>query len=613
MIQCLVSTIIFLLLMGSTSQIAAESALPGMIGQARLVYTTSSGAPAPGLDNGSMRFLPDRVSSPPAGAAGWYEVQLNLKAAPNGTWAVYFPEAAVNAAIFLNGRLLGQGVRYGSRKLPLVTRPLYLKIPTGLLRAGINTLYIALRPLPSAPIFLSRIHIGPVSALKGAFEHRMFWRVNIPTAVQVTTMVIGLCLMALWVRHRQRSHYFWLAAATFFWVIHDIDLIGDAAWRNHWAIGIGLIGFTACFMMFVHRYCGIRKPMWERAVVLTVVFVLILMAVLPPGTLWYLSAWLLQPGLVAVAIYSAWIIWRHYYKFRTPVNVLMMIVVTAIAIFAFREWLITIRWIDLESYSLLYLGIPMLQLAAGITLANQYVSTLREAQVLNEELGRRVRLRTCELGEQHERLRALERAQVLAAERTRMLRDMHDGVGGQLVSALVMLEGGQHTHQEIAGLLRDTLDELRLVIESIDPAHDDLCTALASLRPRIEACLESKGITLQWRLASLPSNITLGPQQALQVLRIVQEAITNVVKHACARTVTISGYVDTVDQDSGGVIIDITDDGVGIKLSPPSGRGMKTMVSRAEDIGGTLDIVSTDKGTKIKLRIPLKMPRTLTE
>lgn len=607
MIARLTLTLMFLWQLGGAGQVSAASASHQVINQARLIYTTSPGMPPPNVDHGLRRSLPDQVSLPPAGATGWYEVQLNLQAAPNEAWAVYFPEVAVNAAIFLNDQLLGQGIRHGSHNPLLTTRPLYLKIPSGLLRTGINTFYIKLHPMQPIPVFLSRIHIGSAPELRDAFELRTFWRVNIPAAVQAATLVVALCLIVLWMRRRREPHYLWLAAATFFWVMHDIDLINGAAWQSRWTIGVGLIGFAICLMMFVHRYCGLGKPRLERASFLIVALVLVFLTI-PLGALWHLSAWF---GLVAVAIYSSWVIWRYYRRSRVPVDVPVVITVTVIALLAVHEWLIVTGLIDIESNHLLYLGIPMLQLAIGITLIYQYAHTLRETQTLNQDLARRVRLRTRELGEKHERLRVLERAQVLAEERARMVRDMHDGVGGQLVTALVMLESGQYTHQEIAEFLHDTLDDLRLIIESLDPLHDDLCAALASLRPRIEACLESQGITLRWRLAELPFNISLGPQQALQVLRIVQEAVTNIVKHARAQTVEIGGSIDTAGQDGGAIVIDIADDGIGIKQGATSGRGMQTMASRAKDIGGTLDIFSTDKGTRIRLRIPWRMPSTL--
>lgn len=434
----------------------------------------------------------------------------------------------------------------------------------------------------------------------------MFWRATIPATLQVVTALITICLIALWIRRRRKQHYLWLAAATLFWIMHTVNLINGAAWQPQWSIWIGLLGFSVCLMLFAHRYSGLHRPLLERILFLIAVPLLPAMGLLPASLSEQITPWLLHLLLATIAIYSSWVIWEQYRHSREAIGILMVVAITVTTLLALYEWLIVIGLFDIERYHLFYLAIPLLQLAVGASLGYRYLRTLRNTQSLNKDITRLVKLRTLELGEQHERLRTLERTQVLTTERERMIREIHDGIGGRLVSALAMLESGQYTTQALAEHLRDTLNDLRQIIDSLDPLHSDLCIALASLRPCIETCLRSQGITLLWRLNHLPSNITLDPQQILQVLRIVQEAVTNIVKHAQAESVTISGDLHATDQGDDAIIIDIADDGAGFRPTPTSGRGINTMSGRAKELGGHLDISSTAQGTHVRLHIPLQ-------
>ena len=178
-------------------------------------------------------------------------------------------------------------------------------------------------------------------------------------------------------------------------------------------------------------------------------------------------------------------------------------------------------------------------LLTGVTNMLDFARAMGEAERLNRELEQRVRDKHAELERNYEALHALESGRAVAEERERIMRDMHDGMGGQLVSTLAMVESGRGSARAVADALRDALDDLRLVIDSLDPVEGDLGAALGQVRHRLEPRLERNGIRFDWRVLDLPAVSDLGPERVLQVLRIVQEAIANVVKHASASTVTL--------------------------------------------------------------------------
>ena len=133
------------------------------------------------------------------------------------------------------------------------------------------------------------------------------------------------------------------------------------------------------------------------------------------------------------------------------------------------------------------------------------------------------------------------RAAALARERTRLMRDLHDGLGGQLVSIVALSERG-NAGAPIGEAARAALKDLRLVIDSMDDIGGDLMLALGSWRERAMAQLRPHDIALEWRAVTpqgLPVHPELRPWHVIQIVRLLDEALTNAVKHANARRVTV--------------------------------------------------------------------------
>ena len=84
------------------------------------------------------------------------------------------------------------------------------------------------------------------------------------------------------------------------------------------------------------------------------------------------------------------------------------------------------------------------------------------------------------------------------------MQDMHDGLGGSLISAIRSVEHGALGRAEISLVLRSCLDDLKLTIDSMEPTESDLLLLLAALRFRLDPRLDGTGIALRWEVVKLP-------------------------------------------------------------------------------------------------------------
>jgi len=198
------------------------------------------------------------------------------------------------------------------------------------------------------------------------------------------------------------------------------------------------------------------------------------------------------------------------------------------------------------------------------------------------------------------------RAEAAAAERDRLVREVHDTVAQGLASVIV--------HLDAAGREADPSGE-------IDQARQSAVTALAETRRTVlglapsplegRSLAEALQLELGWanrtgnldvRLVEAGVPVSLPDGLAHQLFRIAQEALTNAVRHAGARSVRIG-----VIHEDGTVAVLVQDDGQGFSADEATGSiGLRGMRERARLIGGTLEVDSlAGWGTRVRVSAPL--------
>ena len=200
---------------------------------------------------------------------------------------------------------------------------------------------------------------------------------------------------------------------------------------------------------------------------------------------------------------------------------------------------------------------------------------------------------------------------VYEEERKRLSRDLHDEVGHDLVLMKLYLEmialdtnrrefqGIRPRLNEAIGLVSHAIDSVRRLVLDLGPAVFDELGFLPAVRTYTSQFSARTKIAVTLREGYLPENIPMSHQVALY--RLLQGALSNVLKHASAKTVKVSlGCMkDSV------LILVIQDDGLGFDTTRKPGNssfGLTAMRERVEVLGGRIHIQSMPAGSMSKIR-----------
>lgn len=287
---------------------------------------------------------------------------------------------------------------------------------------------------------------------------------------------------------------------------------------------------------------------------------------------------------------------------RTAAIWLLMLADLVASGFVLHDWAVRTGLLDFDRFLLAYYVAPFIMLAAGATIFKRHLEGVRALRRSNVDLEQHVQRKAAEIEANHARMHEAERVQALAEERKRIMADMHDGLGSRLVGLLSLAQSGRADANELKDGIAAALDELRLAIDSLEPVEGDIGVVLGNVRHRMRSVFERAGVRFVWNVGELPRLDDLTPSRIQAIQRVLLEVFTNAIKHADARTVTVS-----TSRSSGEVRITIEDDGRGFDAAAAggNGRGLQNLRVRAAQAGGTVLVDSSAQaGTRVALVLP---------
>lgn len=584
--------------------------------------------PTAGPPVGQPVELPVQIHETDAPGALWFALDFRLaQHAESPYWLVIQHRPA--ASVYLDGQLIANsGPGNGSvaededdlaqRGLLLAGRRLQVSIPPSLLPAGEHRISLRLARPGFEGAGLSAPLLGPAGQIRALQEGRRFWQV-----LRVTTalagLVIGLFMLMVWLALRQE----WLYGVTGLFCLCTALLLSPyllngalfpAPW---WRVTLDLADVVskAGLLFLVARLSEIPAR-WAEKMAVT-----------------YLVLGCVIDGTAAFLGWS-WTDFHHPWPWWALGS--RTVVLAAAAVLAARAALATPRrahlvaacavalsgwvWLYVSWFALVLsrqmtvvdinvVGHGVLITMAGVALQRRFVGSLRDEAMARVRLEQALDARTRELQDRWEDLQDSERQRTAAQERERLLQEMHDGLGSQLVTARLCAERGV-TSQSLVGLLDDCIREMRLTVDALAVTDGDLTLLLANLRHRMAPRLQDAGLELDWQLSDVPLLPTLRGTGGRELIRIVQEALSNIIHHAGATRVRFS---TRVDEARGQVLLSIVDNGRGLAADLRQGNGLRSMRRRAERISAHIEWripedAPVEGGTELLLRLPLDAP-----
>ncbi|MFZ4603918.1 MAG: sensor histidine kinase [Caulobacterales bacterium] len=543
--------------------------------------------------------------------AGYRAVRMvfSLDEIPPAGLGLYPIVGADNYRLSVNGSLIyGEGRMNGDDITFHGNVRRVFRIPTGVLKAGDNTIEIVLARNAATPyFFVAPPLIGDYSALRSAMAGRLFWLNDwFAFSLSIGIAISLLSLIVLW-RSSQRAEVLWAFLLVAAWTaklayyqLVDPPISGEmrlfilyalvnfipVAWLNFANAGnVALRGILVWLSLLSYgAVIGVtaaimRWDLWGG--VETIDFI---------GMAYSAALAILAMGLFLYSLVQrrSGHIFQHAFFFLC----LSLIVADSVAEIAGADFGNNVN----TSMPLLIVGFVAAFLAGNVRL-------FQSSAQMNALLNRQLIERTAELESAHVRERAFVRVRAHQEERQRILRDMHDGLGSQLMSLLLAARRGEARPEVLADGLQSVVDEMRLIIDSMDSVGESLLAALSLFRDRVKPRVEEAGFQFEWRNSFGDAFPDYGPRPTLQVFRILQEAVVNAMKHSGGRHISV--FVEPQAGRPNLASIRIVDDGAGMQDDAGRGRGLASMSKRAESFGARIEWkAAAPTGVEVVLHLP---------
>jgi signal transduction histidine kinase len=534
-----------------------------------------------------------------------YQLNFDLASVPADPLYLFIPMLAQRAVVSLGGHTLADT---GNRARMIgVTSGMsaWVILPRDRLVAGSNTIDLRLATVGVMPGYLSPAYIGTAEQLGPAYRLRLFLLEHLRLMVLAAQLLIVVAVLMACLYRPREPLFLWLLALLVTTLGGYAGLFVDLHPRvpalMPYAFFVGAMG-AGMLVVVALLINGTRTPrLLQAATVLAPAACMLLAAggVVPPFRLVLAvgAPWMVL-SLVATAAITAWGAWKK----RVQEAQLLLVPLLLLAIAAVHDGAVVARVLEGPVFLAMYYR-PLLMIGIAVILMRRLGLSLRRVDEANAHLLQRLAQREEELARMHaqDRLEAAQR--VRHEERQRLTADLHDGLSGHLASIVALAE--RERAAAIERTAREALDDLRLVIHSLDIGDRELPVALGDFRERLARQLKRLGIELEWSIARLPEISGVTPAHALNVLRIVQEAVTNAIRHGRAGRIAIHAQ----PEGASGARIVVENDGAPF-ASQPGGRGLENMRRRAAQLGGADTLEAWEAGgARLALSLPLELPQ----
>ncbi len=541
----------------------------------------------------------------------WYRLDWQADC-PREPLALNISRMVMAGEVWLNEDLIWRDERLVEPLSRSWNLPRYWLLPASSQQEA-NTLWIRLVGSEHAAPGLGAVRLGVAEQVWPEYRTQLLQQRELVYINLLVSLVMGVLFFTFWLFRRQERAFGWFALASLLWSLGIVNVLLTSAWP--FADGevwdrlslMALALYCPVFCLFIWSFAGMRFARLARGIWGLAILFCVAVALLPDaqiGLLQLISACALRLVLFGAGLQLLWRAWRTREAYLMFFGACM----TALSIYEFLAFVGVLKVGGLHTA----LSAPFMSILMFLTLAARFSNSLQRIERFNDELQARVDSTRAELTQTLQREHQLEADNIRLNERLRLTHDLHDGLGSSLMRSITRMEHGDGLKDgQFLSVLKTLRSDLRDVIDgsSAVPAWQTPQEWLAPLRRRFIDLFDDLGIESHWSLPGhWPGVFT--PAQLLALTRFLEEAMTNVLKHARATRLDVEVRAEATH----GLSLAVRDNGRGFAvedvLAAGSGVGMSSMRMRIERMGGQVRIESRPGETRLIATIYGSAPAT---
>ncbi|PIF98326.1 signal transduction histidine kinase [Comamonas sp. 26] len=545
--------------------------------------------------------------------AAWYRVDWESPCGRDQPVALAIINMALAGEVFVNSELIWRDRSLVEPLSRSWNMPRYWLLPEALLKEQGNSVWVRIHGISSQTPGLSRLRIGHPEELK-EWTTSATWNMRTIYLICLTVCaVLSLLFAFAWFYNRNQKVYGWYSLNLLCWALMLCHILMTEPWifPSSQAIArsnlLTFIAFTYTFCLFTLRFGELRLPRVERVLAGFCGLAALATLLLPDDQMTITSfIWLVMFIICALVCL---LFPLRAMQTRAPMHIIFSACFLLYLVIGLHDILLLHKALE-HNHPLTPYTTLLNMLVVAWVLGRQIMLNMRRIERFNHELSITVTQACDDLSQTLEREHKLALSHSRLQERLRISQDLHDSLGGSLVRSIALVEQTSTPlpNKQVLSMLKLMRDDLRQLIDAGTSATVQVPETptqwLAPLRHRFARLFEELDIQVKWELPMHWSR-TPSPIQCLTLTRVLEEALTNVIKHSHASKVQIR-----LDIPASQVLqLQIMDNGVGFDVHSTQinsmGVGMRSMLARLERLQGTLDVQSSPGGTALRAHLPL--------
>jgi signal transduction histidine kinase len=515
-----------------------------------------------------------------------YALPFTLPSVPAESWGLYVPRAGNRFSIRLNGQNIAQVGEFDDLSSDHAQKPHFFFLPKELLQTNQNQLMITVQGEKARYAGLSSVFIGPLADVRPMFVWREILQTWGSFSIVIVALIFGLISAGL--AFTTRDHLFTIfAAACLFSAVRTSYAVVTRVPIPYpfWQLLIDTCyaGYLVCLCLFSVRALKIQRK-WVYG--LTAMFLLGTFILVPAYAFGQnaLARQIWTFTMIAYALCLSWLVIGTWFRERTPNGVPLVIAATLSVFLALYDHALVFYSKDgygsfaVARYSLLFFLVAM-----GWFLITHYADQVKIERNYKKQLATELQNKTLELYAQFQKQEQLILEVAQNEEHKKLVQDLHDGMGLQLSTLLVMVEKGGFGQAELTSEVRTAIEQMRMLVDGAQTFDGNFDQVLGHIRYRIESRLRRCNIKLNWHVDYADLHPTLSDKATMALQRLIFELCTNVIKHSKANEVQLK--VTSATHETRTLQIEFSDDGTGLLLSEPNyGSGAATLRRRLDEL-----------------------------